>query len=312
MKKKLKLTNALTFQEGFDLYVRRCEARNYRPATIRHYNDSIKQIYKVIPPSTPIEEFNEDLWDYFRTAIRTPERNSTSVYTYSRDFKTLIKFFQEEGIIAAFPLELPKTDKSPIQIYTDQELHLLLKKPNLRRASFTEYKCWVIVNFLLSTGLRQNSLINLRINDIDFDNHLLRVAVTKNRKVLMVPLNRDIESILKEYLKFRGANNFNDYLFCNEYGDRLVKSTLYHSMYEYNKKRGVSTTGLHRFRHTFATKFIKAGGSVVALSRILGHSSLDITQNYINLLTNDLVNEVNEINLLASLRKETIKLTPRS
>ena len=68
--------------------------------------------------------------------------------------------------------------------------------------------------------------------------------------------------------------------------------------YHYNKNRGVETTGIHRYRHTFAKQWILNGGNVVSLSKLLGHSSLDITQNYINLLVSDISKQVNEINVL--------------
>lgn len=114
---------------------------------------------------------------------------------------------------------------------------------------------------MLSTGIRQNILINIRINDIDFDSNIIHVNVTKNRKPLLIPMNKDIKKILEEYIKYRQAEDKEDYLFCNEYGYKLVKSTLYHAMREYNKKRGVETTGLHRFRHTFAKKWVLSGGN---------------------------------------------------
>ena len=69
-------------------------------------------------------------------------------------------------------------------------------------------------------------------------------------------------------------------------------------LYSYNKNRGVETTGIHRYRHTFAKQWILNGGDVVTLSRILGHSNLTITQNYINLLVSDIATKVDEINLL--------------
>ena len=78
----------------------------------------------------------------------------------------------------------------------------------------------------------------------------------------------------------------------------MKKSTSYHMLYEYNKRRGVETTGIHRYRHTFAKQWILNGGNVVSLSKMLGHSNLQITQNYINLLVSDVAKEVETINLL--------------
>ena len=69
-------------------------------------------------------------------------------------------------------------------------------------------------------------------------------------------------------------------------------------LYEYNKRRGVETTGIHRYRHTFAKQWITNGGNVVSLSKLLGHTSLDITQNYINLIVSDIAHQVDEFNVL--------------
>ena len=69
-------------------------------------------------------------------------------------------------------------------------------------------------------------------------------------------------------------------------------------LYEYNKRRGVETTGIHRYRHTFAKQWITNGGNVVSLSKLLGHSSLDITRNYIHLLVSDIAHQVEEFNVL--------------
>jgi integrase/recombinase XerD len=155
-----------------------------------------------------------------------------------------------------------------------------------------------MTNFLFSTAVRQRSLRFIKVKDLDFDNNVVYVTVTKNRKSLIVPFNRTLSNILKEFLKYRQHKSDEDFLFCNVFGQQLNKSTSYHMLYEYNKRRGVETTGIHRYRHTFAKQWILNGGNVVSLSKMLGHSSLQITQNYINLLVSDVAKEVETINLL--------------
>ena len=88
---------------------------------------------------------------------------------------------------------------------------------------------------------------------------------------------------MQEYLKYRKGVADDD-LFCDVYRKQLVRSTVYHSFYDYNKNRGVEKTGMHRYRHTFAKKWVLLGGNVVTLQKILGHSSLDITQNYLSFI----------------------------
>ena len=107
--------------------------------------------------------------------------NEVSMGTYARDLKTILRFFMKREYLPYFEISIPKTDKQPIETYTDAELKKLLKKPDVRKCIFSTYRSWVIVNFLLSTGIRQNSLVNIKIRDVDFDNSVVYVNTTKNR-----------------------------------------------------------------------------------------------------------------------------------
>lgn len=306
---KMVISNSITFEQGCNEYVDNCKARNLRNGTIKHYIDTIGQLYKYIDKDMPIEDISQKTFDSFIMELRKNKNlNDMSLYTYSRDLKTLFYFFMKNDYMPTFKITLTKADKQPIETYTDAELQKILKKPNLKQCTFQEYKSWVIVNFLLSTGIRQHSLINIKIKDIDFDNELVYIKVTKNRKPLIIPLNVDILKILKEYLKYRNHESKEDYLFCNIFGKQLTKSTVYHGLWKYNKDRGVETTGMHRFRHTFAKKWVMMGGNVVTLSKILGHSSLAITENYLNILTSDLKKDIDKFNILKEFKRESIKM----
>ena len=308
----MNIKNGRTFEQGCEDYIVDCKARNLREGTIKHYRDAFKQIFKYLDKDILIEDMTKEVFADFMLALRENKAvNEMSIYTYSRDLKTVMYFFMEQGWLERYKKKKKKTDKQPIETYTDEDLRKLLKKPNLKQCSFTEYKAWVIVNFLLSTGVRQNSLANIKIKDIDFDNKVVYVNITKNRKPLIVPLNDDIIQILKEYLRYRNGER-DDYLFCNIFGKKLVRSTLYHSLWQYNKDRGVQTTGLHRSRHTFAKKWVLMGGNVVTLSKILGHHSLEITQNYLNILTCDMQDDVEKFNILRTFKNESISMKKKA
>ena len=299
MKKlKMKATKKLTFEEGCNKYLEYCRQRNLRQGTINHYRQSYVQFFKFFDPATPLEEVDKDAYDKYLLHLRATLSNDVSINSYLRDFITTLHFLMEEGYIACFKMKSIKTDKNHIETYNEQELKLLLKKPDIKKCSFTEYQSWVMTNFLFSTAVRQRSLMHIKIKDIDFFNKVVYVNVTKNRKPLIVPLNQTMVNILSEYLKYRNHKTDDEYLFCNVFGQQLVKSTCYHMLYDYNKRRGVEKTVIKRYRHTFAKQWILNGGNVVTLSKLLGHSSLDITQNYIHLLVSDVAKQVEEINVL--------------
>lgn len=305
--KKLKLVidNSLTFEEGCNKYLDDCRMRNLREGTINHYKQSYTQFYKFFDKNMPVCEIDEKTYQRYVLHLRESLNNDVSINAYLRDFITTLHFLMREGYLPSFRMRAIKVDRTGVETYSETELMALLKKPNIKKCSFTEYQCWVMSNFLFSTAVRQRSLIHIKVKDLDFDNSVVYVSVTKNRKALIVPFDRTMRGILQEFLKYRQHKSDEDYLFCNVFGRQLSKSTSYHMLYEYNKKRGVETTGIHRYRHTFAKQWILNGGNVVSLSKILGHSSLQITQNYINLLVSDVSKEVDTINLLDKFSEKT-------
>ena len=309
--KKLNMLTAenLTFAEGCTKYLDNCRQRNLREGTINHYKQSYTQFYKYFDPNMPVENFTSDMYKKYVVYLRSTLQNDVSINSYLRDLITTLHFLMNEGYVTPFKMQAIKVDRTNVETYSDDELRTLLQKPNIKKCSFIEYQSWVMTNFLFSTGVRQRSLMNIKVKDVDFDNCVVYVNVTKNRKPLIVPINQTMVHILNEYLKYRKAKTKEDFMFCNVFGEQLVKSTCYHMLSEYNKRRGVQTTGIHRYRHPFARQWILNGGNVVSLSRLLGHSSLQITQNYINLLVSDVAKEVDTINLLDKFsNKKRIKM----
>ena len=300
---------SVTFEDGCNKYLDNCRQRNLREGTINHYRQSYTQFYKYFDAKMPVEDFTSDMYKKYVVYLRSTLQNDVSINSYLRDLITTLHFLMNEGYVAPFKMQAIKVDRTNVETYSDEELRILLQKPNIKKCSFIEYQSWVMTNFLFCTGVRQRSLMNIKVKDIDFDNSVVYVNVTKNRKPLIVPINQTMAHILTEYLKFRKPKSKEDFLFCNVFGEQLVKSTCYHMLSEYNKRRGVQTTGIHRYRHTFARQWILNGGNVVSLSRLLGHSSLQITQNYINLLVSDVAKEVDTINLLDKFsNKKRIKM----
>lgn len=309
--KKLKLsaTNNKTFKEGFEEFIFNCKSRNLRQGTIIHYEQSYVQLIKYIDKNIEISKINKKVFDQFVVDVgKNKEVKSQTLYTYARDLKTIINFFIRQDFCKAFEIKLPKTDRQPIDTYSDEELTKLLKKPDIKKCSFVEYRNYVIVSTFLSTGIRLTSLINIKVKDIKFDDKVININHTKNRKPLIIPMNKQLISILKEYLKHRQFKSLDDYLFCNCYGKQLTKSSIVQAIASYNKSRGVETTSIHKLRHTFAKKWVMNGNSVVVLQKVLGHSSLQITQNYLNVLMTDIKKEVDNYNILQEFNSSFIKI----
>jgi integrase/recombinase XerD len=231
------------------------------------------------------------------TFLKDKDINVITINSYLRGIRAVINYFIELGYTMPFKITLLKTEKVIKQTYTDAEIKLLLRKPDVSKCNFAEYRNWVIVNYLLATGNRASTVVNIKIENVDLDNETIILTKTKNRKQQIIPISRSLVPILREYIKYRKGNTEN-YLFCNVYGNKLTVYALQHTIYKYNKSRGVQKTSLHLFRHTFAKKWILNGGDIFRLQKLLGHSSLEMVKEYVNMFSEDLLQNFNQFNPL--------------
>ena len=83
-----------------------------------------------------------------------------------------------------------------------------------KKCRFSEYRNWVFINYLIATGNRLSTVINIKIGDIDFDNDTIILKKTKNRNQQIIPIANSLKIVLLEYLKYRKGTS-EDYLFCS-------------------------------------------------------------------------------------------------
>jgi integrase/recombinase XerD len=160
--KKLRMvkSNSITLEEGCNKYLGNCRARNLREGTINHYRQTYVQFAKFFDMQMPVSEITEEVYQRYVVFLRTTLHNDVSINAYLRDFITTMHFLMREGYLASFRMQAIKVDKTGVETYSEEELYALLKKPNIKKCSFTEYQCWVMTNFLFSTAVRQRSLMH--------------------------------------------------------------------------------------------------------------------------------------------------------
>ena len=156
--KKLRIVeqNFLTLEEGCNKYLDNCRARNLREGTINHYRQTYVQFKKFFDMQMPVSEMDAQLYQKYVIFLRETLHNDVSINSYLRDFITTMHFLMNEGYLPHFKMQAIKVDKTNVETYTDDELHILLAKPNIKRCSFIEYQSWVMTNFLFSTGVISN------------------------------------------------------------------------------------------------------------------------------------------------------------
>jgi len=306
---KLSLTNpdVLSVSDCFCEYLNHCIIKNLSTETIQLYKNQFKVFQSTLTEDMLISDITINDVNNFIIYLRTNHNcNDITINSYLRGIRAFLYYAMEENHLRTFKVIIPKVEKKIKETYLDSELKVLLKKPNMKTATFSEYKIWVFSNYLLATGNRLSSALSIQIKDLDFDNQQIQINKTKNRKAQLIPMSDSLCKILKEYLRYRkGAPD--DYVFCNTRGGKGDLRTYEDMLYSYNRKRGVTKTSAHLYRHTFAKKWILNGGDIFRLQKILGHSDLSVVKEYVQMFGNDLSTDFEKFNPLDRMELGCVK-----
>ena len=142
-----------------------------------------------------------------------------------------------------------------------------------------------ILELLYSTGIRMTELVNLDIDDIDFEEREVTILYGKGDKERIVPAGDEALTVVREYLAlrekyFKPGNDF-DALFLGRQGGRLSAISVRRMILRRKSEAGISTKGTtHAFRRSFASHILAHGAPLPVIGMILGHTSLDTTTGY--------------------------------
>lgn len=308
MAKKLRM-NGLgnrTIEEVFADFVRSQSAKGLSAVTIRNYSLHLHSISKHLDIKQPMDALNKRQLEDMILSMRQSGLAHNSISAYARVFRTFLNWCGREGITNLTMLHI--ADKETVkETYTDDELALLLKKPDAN-CSFVEYRNWVIINFLLNSGCRAATVRNIQVRDVDLAARQIVYRHTKNGRVQTVPLCSVMVSILRDYMSVRHGEQ-TQYLFCDQYGEMLSENALRLAIAHFNRSRGVEKTSIHLFRHTFARKYlVDCGGDAFMLQKLLGHSTLAMTKHYCAIYDADIAKNYDRYSPLAQMKQSKSKL----
>lgn len=306
---KMNVCVGKTINQGCQEFLLRCKARNYSKFTIKYYENTIHNFGLFYDLDAEVETVDMSLITTYVVHLSEKGVVGKTIETYVRGLRTICYFFMEQGWLERFAIKMPKYEKPMKEVYTHNELQRLLRKPNIKKCSFTQYRNWVLVNYLIGTGQRLNSIVHIRIADIDLVNQVVRLRITKNRKETLLPLANSLVKILEEYLRYRKGEE-SDYLFCNNVGAQMTRGCITCAIRGYNRSCGVEKTSIHLFRHSYAYNYLLNGGDVFRLQKLLCHSDLESTKEYLNLSLEDVKLDFDKLNPLEQLttREKTIQM----
>lgn len=297
---QLEQNEKITFSKAFELFQNYNKSKNLAQGTISYYQSSHDSVIDFMGRDFNLSDFSADTLDCYINYLRDRGNKDISINSRLRGLRTMFSFFNERGYGKAINIKMLKACKPVKEVYTDAELRLLLVKPNMKTAEFDDYRNWVVINTILACGMRLSSLINIRVKDVNLDEDEIILRHTKNRIQQIIPIATPLKNILIEYLRYRKPKSDEDYLFCTWHGGQLTTDGLINAIRRYNLRHGVHKTSIHLFRHTFAKMWILNGGDILRLQKILGHRTLDMVREYVELFGADLKRDYDKFNPLSN------------
>jgi len=177
-----------------------------------------------------------------------------------------------------------KEPQHVLPTYTLYQIQLLLGWKPKRT---TGHRLSTFVAFLADTGCRIDEALSLHWKDVDFDN-LLVLLHGKGSKDRLVPISLELRKRL--FLFQRKTEAREGLVFGTQGGTKQGRRNVLRDFKVLCRSLGFEPPerSIHAMRHTFAVNYLRKGGSVFHLQKMLGHSSLEMTRRYANLMTEDL------------------------
>ncbi len=226
------------------------------------------------------------------TPAQTELLSASTVHGHVRTLRAFFSWLATEGLIAfnvANDLKPPKVPKKVVSTLSDEEIKAILS--TLSATSPSEARNQTIFMLLLDSGIRIGELVNLKIEDVQMNEGLMKV-MGKGKKERIVPIGNNAQRSLQRYLfRYRPepAHKGFDNVFLSITGNPLTENSIKLMFTRLAQRAGVNRLHAHLCRHTFATRFLINGGDVFSLQQILGHSTLEMVRHYVNLASSHVV-----------------------
>lgn len=258
------------------------KVRGFSPLTVRNYSFFVEKfLTKTNKPSGKLNE--DDVKAYLSEMFDTKSKNTIMLAAAS------LKFFFQQVLKKDFSnIPLPKKDKKLPEVLTKEEVKSLID-------STDTIKSRLIVSLLYSSGLRVSELVNLKKEDINFEEKTGWVRKGKGSKDRLFVISESLSGELREYLNSRGKEN--EYVFSKS--KALTTRNIQKIIQGTRKRADISKRVTpHTLRHSFATHLLEQGVDIRIIQVMLGHSSLSTTQVYTHVSSEKLKSVKNPLDAL--------------
>jgi integrase/recombinase XerC len=261
--------------------------KNYAAHTIAAYRKDLEDFQSYISVDFSDDNLAEVNYAQIRSwIIRLVDSglSNRSINRKTSSLNSYYKFLIKTGDITHSPLAKHKALKVQKKVhipFSEQEIETVLSTAATH--DFEAMRNKLIVELFYSTGIRRSELINLKLNDVDFEQNQIKVLGKRNKE-RFIPLLSTVENTLKSYIEMRKTLpqiKSPDFLFLTQKGAQIYAALVYRIINKYfSEVSSKVKKSPHILRHSFATHLLNHGADLNAVKELLGHSSLAATQVY--------------------------------
>jgi len=272
--------------------------KGYSLHTVDNYQRDIVEFTAFVGDKKPAGLETKDIraWVFYLNG----KNKANSVARKISALRTFFRYLLRQGVLAVDPtssVSMPKLGKHiPVFLSVD-EVFSLLEEPGPQDQF--QHRDTALLELLYSTGMRVAEIVNLNLEQVDFQAGMVRV-VGKGKKERLIPVgsqavdavNRYLESRLQLLSKKRQqGKKVDEYaLFLNNRGGRLTTRSVERMVQGYALRAGImAAVTPHALRHSFATHLLEMGADLRVVQELLGHASLSTTQKYTHLTVDHLM-----------------------
>lgn len=278
------MTTADLLQEFLDDH----KLKGNSPATADYYDFSLRAFIAHCPHAEDVTEANVKDW---RMELVKRKLSSTTIRSYDRAARAFVAWMEVNGHVEHNPfgqIPRPKSRKAKLSGFTQAEVLAMLRAID-NGPQPTRLRNRALVTILLDTGTRIGEQANMELGDVQWADST--IVVTGKTGPRAVPFGAPTRKALRSYLQ-RGRKAPSDVrsVWIGRSGEPMQANSLGLTVRRIVTAIGVrdKKIGPHSFRHTFALEYLRSGGDVFSLMRILGHANIKTTEEYVSWLAPDL------------------------
>lgn len=235
----------------------------------------------------------EDIKDFLDNVEATARTKAHYLTVFNSFYKYLV-FMDKIKSNPCDGIKAPKLEKKLPTYLTNKEIAKLF---NIRLTKPVDYRNKAILEVMYATGARISEVINLELNQIDFEECIIRV-VGKGKKERIIPLDdvaiEALDNYINNYRPFLIKNETCNYVFLNKNGEKISRQMIFKILKNLANKAGITKEiSPHTLRHSFASNLLNNGADLRVIQELLGHENLETTEIYSHLQNKKIKDDYN-------------------